>query len=62
MIIPQKSENVLSTVIKLLDIAFRPRETVVPLAEENYTKMFFPALFEIGGNEQKPKGPQIRNE
>lgn len=45
-----------STVIKLLDMSFRPRETVVPLAEENYTKMFFPALFDIGGNEQKPKG------
>lgn len=49
MIIPRKAESVHSTLIKLLGTFFKPR-AIVPLPKENCTKMFFPALFEIGAN------------
>lgn len=52
MIIPRKAENVHSILIKCPGISFRPREITAPVAKENCTKMFFPALFEIGKNGQ----------
>ena len=52
MIITRKAENVHRTLIKHPGITSRPREITILVAKENYTKMFFLALFETVKNGQ----------
>lgn len=55
----RKAKKIYSIVIKLLGIPFRPREIIVPLAKEDYTKMSFPNYLKQGEMDKKPKAHKL---